>query len=101
MAARLGEVVAPDQFDRILPAVERALGMPSAALAAFRDQCVACRGWSGEAIVDWTLDVLRRHDAREDERTTDAPRQDGTPGGQPGTMPGTTSGAACPGQASA
>ena len=105
VAARLGEVVAPDQFDRILPAVERALGMPSAALAAFRDQCVACRGWSGEAIVDWTLDVLRRHDAREDERTTDAPRQDGTPGGQPGTTagttPGTTSGAACPGQASA
>ena len=90
VAARLGEVVAPEQFDRILPAVERALAMPSAALAAFRDQCVACRGWSGEAIVDWTLGVLQRYDAPQGEQAADARQGRGTDaasGGQPGEAP--------------
>lgn len=72
VAARLGEVVAPEHFDRILPAVERALTMPPAALAAFRDECVACRGRSGEAIVQWTLNKLEADGTHDEEAAAHA-----------------------------
>ena len=63
VAARLGEVVSPEDFNNIVPVVERALKTPSSAIAAFREESVACWGRSGEAIAQWTVDTLARMDA--------------------------------------
>ena len=63
VAARLGEVVSPEDFNNIVPVVERALKTPSSAIAAFREETVACWGRSGEAIAQWTVDTLARMDA--------------------------------------
>ena len=63
VAARLGEVVSPEDFNNIVPVVERALKTPSSAIAAFRKESVACWGRSGEAIAQWTVDTLARMDA--------------------------------------
>ena len=62
VAARLGEV-SPEDFNNIVPVVERALKTPSSAIAAFREETVACWGRSGEAIAQWTVDTLARMDA--------------------------------------
>ena len=58
-----GEVVSPEDFNNIVPVVERALKTPSSAIAAFREETVACWGRSGEAIAQWTVDTLARMDA--------------------------------------
>ena len=62
VAARLGEVVSPEDFNNIVPVVERALKTPSSAIAAFREESVAYWGRSGEAA-QWTVDTLARMDA--------------------------------------
>ena len=42
----------------------------TAAIAAFREESVACWGQSGEAIAQWTVDTLARMDA---EHAAEAP----------------------------
>ena len=59
VAARLGEVVSPEDFNNIVPVVERALKTPSSAI----EESVACWGQSGGAIAQWTVDTLARMDA--------------------------------------
>ena len=72
VAGRLGEVVSPEDFSNILPVVERALATPSTAIAAFREESVACWGHSGEAIAQWTVDTLARMDAAHEAGTAGA-----------------------------
>lgn len=52
---RIGAVVGPAEISDAPAIMERALAVPTAHLAALRDEYLACVGRSGETIADWLI----------------------------------------------